>query len=103
MDHPEKLPDLMNVISDCLVRGAYLDTRHASDRQSERDITREEILQVLRHGYHEKRKDRFEERFSAWNYAVRGKTVDRRGLRVIVSFDKAGMMIITAIAFDKRR
>ncbi len=91
----------MKVISESVKAGKYLDTRHATDRKNERLITRPEILYILKHGYHEKRKDKFEEQYQTWNYAVRGKTIDRRNLRIIVSFDPSGMLIITAIDLDK--
>lgn len=58
------------------------------------------MLYVIRHGYHEKRKDSFSEEYQGWNYAIRGKTIDRRSLRVVVSFDESGMLIITAIDLD---
>jgi hypothetical protein len=87
----------MATIKICLESGRYLDTRHSFDRKMERQITRPEVLYVLSHGFHEKRKDKFEELFNAWNYAVRGRTVDRRELRVAVSFDENGLLIITAI------
>ena len=74
-----------------------MDTRHGNERQRERQITRPEIFFVLRHGHHEKKKDKFDAHYSAWNYSVQGKTVDRRELRIIVSFDENGMLIITAI------
>ena len=60
-------------------------------------LTRPEILFVLRKGHHGKKKDKFDDLHQAWNYSVRGKTVDRRNLRIIVSFDENGMLIITAI------
>jgi len=102
MRHPEKLPDLMSVIQTCIEDGRYLDTRHASERQNERRINRPEILYVLKHGYHEKKKDKFDEFYQVWNYAVRGKTIDRRELRIVVSFDEASeMLIITAIELTK--
>ena len=87
----------MALIKTCLDEGRFLDTRHAIERKTERQITRPEILFVLRRGHHEKKKDRFDERYRAWNYSIRGKTVDRRELRVIISFDENGMLIITAI------
>lgn len=90
----------MDQIHICLEKGSYLDTRHAIDRQNERQIARPEILYVLKNGYHEKRKDKFDEAYKSWNYSVRGKTVDRRELRVIVSFDESGMLIITAIDLE---
>lgn len=87
----------MIVIKTSLESGQYLDTRHAEERQKERLITRPEVLFVLGHGHHEKKKDKLEERYQSWNYSIRGKPVDKRELRVIVSFDENRMLIITAI------
>jgi len=91
----------MEAIRRSLDSGNYLDTRHAHERQEERRITRPEVLYVLRYGHHEAKKDRFDEPFKAWNYAVRGKTIDRRDLRIIVSFDESAMLIITAIEIGR--
>ena len=91
----------MTTIAACIEEGRYLDTRHATERQHERQILRSDVLHVLQDGYHEKRKDTFDESFKAWNYAIRGKTVDKKDLRIIVSFDSAGMLIITAIDLSK--
>ena len=74
----------------------YLSTVHADLRALQRKILLPDLLYVLRTGYHEKSKDRYDVAYDAWNYAVRGRTVDRRELRVIVSFDENGMLIITA-------
>jgi Domain of unknown function (DUF4258) len=93
----EKIARLKDQITECLDAGRYLDTRHANERQAERMIIRSEVIYVLRNGYHEKRKDKFETQYQAWNYAIRGKTIDKRELRVIVSFDEQNMLIITAI------
>lgn len=95
-----KIDRLLDKISECLDAGRYLDTRHAQDRSQTRAITRPEIVYVLRYGFHEKKKDKFESRYDTWNYAVRGKTVDKRELRIIVSFDENNMLIITAIDLD---
>jgi hypothetical protein len=97
---PPKVPDLLRVVKKHLDEGAYLDTRHAMQRKRERNITLPEIITVLRNGYHEKHKDEFKEQYNAWNYAVRGKTVDGRQLRACVSFDEPGMLLITAIDLD---
>lgn len=100
---PDKLPDLTALISKCVEDGNYFDTRHAEDRQNERSISRLEVIQVLRSGHHEKRKDKFEELYNAWNYSIRGKTLDKRELRIAVSFDETTkMLIITAIAILKK-
>ena len=100
---PEKHSDVMPLIITCIETGNYLDTRHALDRRDERSITRLEVIYVLRNGHHEKRKDEFKEEFNVWNYAIRGKTLDKRDLRIAVSFDKATkLLIITAIEIVKK-
>lgn len=85
---------------ECIRQGRYRDTRHATDRKSERVISLVEITSVINSGYHEKSKDEFKPEYDAWNYAIRGKTVDKRSLRVAVSFDEQLMLIITAIDLD---
>ncbi len=50
--------------------------------------------------WHEKAKDQFSERYESWNYAIRGKTIDLRELRVVVSFDENNMLVITVIDLD---
>ena len=97
MQTRHKIQNLLDRVRLCIEGGHYVDTRHVTDRQSERNITRLEILYVLRNGRHERRKDRYYENYQTWNYAIRGRTVDKRDLRVIVSFDVNTMLIITAI------
>ena len=97
MQHPTKVPNLLEDVHSCLDRGRYLDTRHVTERKLERSITRTEILYVLRTGFHEKKKDKFDEAYNSWNYAIRGKTMDTRELRIIISFGKNNMLIITAM------
>ena len=98
---PPKMADLMDKVREALDSGQYVDMVHAQERQIQRQIIRPEYTYVLRNGYHEARKDTFEEPYNAWNYAVRGKTFDKRDLRVIVSFDDGGMLIITTIEVYK--
>ena len=97
MDRPPKISNLLWIIRKCLDEGRYLDTRHAFQRQLEREITRPEVQNVLQTGFHEVKKDRFDKDYNAWNYAISGKTIDRRKLRVIISFNENNMLIITAI------
>ncbi len=56
---------------------------------------------VLTTGYREAKKDEYKEEHQSWNYAMRGKTVDDRKLRVAVSFDKDDLLIITVIDLEK--
>ncbi len=99
---PDKYPDVISLVRKCLLDGRFLDTRHAKERQTERSITRYEIVHVLESGFHEKRKDQFKKEFGTWNYAIRGKTLERKDLRIVVSFDQeTSLLIITAIEILK--
>lgn len=98
--HPlraEKLPDLMDRIRKCVNSENYAFTKHARERKSEREIVLPDILYVLKHGFHEKKKDCWDETYLSWNYAVRGMTIDKKSLRIVVSFDETEMLIITFI------
>lgn len=98
----DKISDLLARVRLCIEHGTYLDTRHSNERQAERNINRPEILYVLKNGRHEKSKDQFHDKYNTWNYAIRGKTVDKRDIRVIVSFDENNMLLITAIDLGQR-
>ena len=101
MQKPSKIINLIEKVQECVRQGRYLDTTHSIERQRERIITRLEMVHVLLNGFYEKSKDKYEDRFKAWNYAIRGKTVDQRELRIIVSFDENNLLIITAIALER--
>jgi len=71
--------------------------------ESKKRITLPEIIYVLKNGRHEKSKDKFEEMFNSWNYAIRGKTLDNEDLRIIVSFDdERDLLIITALYLERK-
>jgi len=99
---PPKHSDVLGLARACLEAGRYRDTRHATDRRREREITLMEIKTVLATGWHEKARDRYEEEHSAWSYSVRGKTVDRRSLRVVISFEpgERGDLLLLVTAID---
>ncbi len=92
---------LIEKIKACLSSGEFLDSYHAKLRQGEREVLRREIIFVLNHGYHEKARDKFDEHHATWNYSMRGKTIDGKDLRVVISFDKETMLIITVIELGK--
>jgi hypothetical protein len=99
---PPKLPGLMALIQQAIASGRYLETAHAAQRRRERGMSRAEILFVLEHGHHEPAKDQFHEEYASWDYSVRGKTWERRDLRVVVSFDDPHLLIITVIDLVKK-
>ena len=98
--NPTKIPDILDSIHKAIDSGEYIDVTHAQLRKKERKITRAEYKYVLLNGWHEASKDKFNEEFKAWNYSIRGETLDKRKLRVIISFDSDGMLIITVIELE---
>lgn len=96
----EKLPNLLEKIMECLITGNYRLSNHAFERQEERVLLLPDVLHVLENGFHEKAKDRWDELYRAWNYAIRGETVDLQACRVIVSFEDCGLLIITVIRLN---
>ncbi len=97
---PLKLRYLLKLIRLSVSSGHYLDTFHARIRKGERRIDRVEIEYVLKTGWHEKAKDRFDDVHIAWNYAIRGLTLDGKEIRVIVSFLENRMIIITVMEIE---
>ena len=51
----------------------------------ERGLVKPKIEYILKQGHHEARKDRFNNEHSSWDYAIKGKTVDGKILRVVVA------------------
>lgn len=92
--------DILKLIEKAILKGDYIYTGHAEKRLQDREVNRQEVKQVLKSGFHEKKKDQYDETFSEWNYSVKGKTVDKRKLRVVISFDKSNMLIITVIDLE---
>jgi hypothetical protein len=93
----ESTANLLKKIHECLKHEQYRFTKHALERKNQRVVEIPDILFVLRNGRHEKAKDSWDAKFQEWNYAIFGKTIDGEALRIIVSFDESGMLIITII------
>ena len=97
---PRKDPDVLKKVQAAVAAGEFWDMVHAVGRQLERAVTRPEYVHVLRTGYHEKKKDEYKEEHRSWNYAIRGRTIDGRDLRVPVSFDANGRLLIITVIDD---
>lgn len=101
--HKEKTNNLLSLIRHFIETGSFVETLHAQQRQREREIILPDVLHVLMTGYHEKRKDQFDEVWQSWNYAIRGSTTSNEELRVIVAFDEEiALLIITAFYIEDR-
>lgn len=92
---PNQIVNLFEKIERCLDRQKYTQTRHALQRQKEREIDLQDAIYVLKTGRHERRKTIFDNINNTWKYAIRGKTIDNVDLRIIIAFDKEEMIIIT--------
>src|ERR1700680_1391339 len=101
MKRPSKISGVLKKARECIDNGRYYDTSHAVLRKAQRQISLTHILYVLKYGYHEKQKDQYKPEHSDWNYSIRGLTVDRKDVRVIIAFDKDDMLIITVIELER--
>lgn len=100
---PPKMPDVLSLIQEQARSGVFIILPHATLRREERQVTVAGITFVLIHGDREPAKDEFKVEFAAWNYAMRGQTLDGRNLRIAVTFDENAMLIVTVIPLGKRR
>jgi hypothetical protein len=97
-------PDLLSAIRKNLDSGHYWHTAHAVSRALERGIPLPEILFALRRGKRREDLDRFDREFDAWNYVIEGRNPNGDELRVVVSFDSSGrLLIVTVIELSKNR
>jgi hypothetical protein len=99
---PAKNADIVSVVRDAVDRGRYRFTGHADERMAERGIIQPDVVSVLIGGRWVKRKDQFNDRLNAWNYAFE-RTVDGRSLRIIVAEERlphASVLIVTAMEID---
>jgi hypothetical protein len=94
---PSKTTNVLQRVKECIDLGRYYDTRHGGERKIFRSIALPDVLYILKNGFHEKKKDEFKPEHNDWNYAIRGKTVDGRDIRIAVAVDENNMLIITVI------
>jgi len=87
---------LRNQVLQHIKSGKYRLTKHAAEEQAKDEIDLRDTLHVLKTGWHENKKTKFNNAFQTWNYAIRGKTEDLKEVRVIISFSSE-MMIVTVI------
>jgi uncharacterized protein DUF4258 len=99
--NPPKLKNLLKTVRKCIEENRVRQSFHAKQRRKQRKINLPGMMHVLKTGTHEERKDKFDVKFKEWNYAIRGKTIDKIDARIIVSFKNNGMIIITAIVITR--
>jgi DUF917 family protein len=98
---PDKVKNILGIISKAVGLGRLTYSHHANVRMKEREIIKPEVVRVLTSGHHEAKKDQFREDFNSWDYAIKGKTVDGRNLRIVVAFESPNVLVVTAIDLDK--
>ena len=95
---PAKINSPLELARLCLKNGRYVVTYHAKVRQIERVVPLPDVIVAIETGLHEKNRDRFDEHHNTWSYSIRGKSTNRRELRVVISFDdKTQLLIITVV------
>ena len=104
MTKPSKVEDLMEEVSNHVNNGTYVYSHHALERQGQRNVIDPEVEHVLLTGWWDKQNDRRSaEHGDEWTYAIRGRTIDQRRLKIIVAFDEEEppwLVVVTVIDLD---
>lgn len=95
-NRPSQVENLIEAIKEHLKTGNIRFSEHAIIRKKERHISPQDAVYVLKNGYHEKGKTTFDELNKTWKYAVRGKTLDKEEIRIIVAIVDE-VIVITVI------
>lgn len=105
MKKTPKIPKarLLAAVRKAATEGSIFYSVHALERLEERGIITLEVRYVLKTGRHEHVKDEYKVEHNAWNYAIRGKTLDGRDLRIAVAIDSEGVLVVTAIDLDRSK
>ncbi len=86
---PPKRDDPLGVARRLFGARRYFDTRHSgTESRPDRDVSIDELGEVLSNGFREPSRDRYDEGLGTWSYSIRGKTDDDRELRIPVAFEK---------------
>ena len=105
--------ELFSLIEKKINEAKYIFVSHATQRLSERFVNQLDVLNILKGkpGYERKRnkvKDSYENQYYSelpqdWKYCIEGREVDDIKIRIIISFEKDLMPIITVINITKRK
>lgn len=107
---PQKKKDheLWKLIDEKISDGNYLFLSHAKQRLKERSVSDFEVLDILENKLHRKRKrikskDVYKSGYADWCYCIEGNNLDKKKIRIIISFNDNLMLIITVIRIDDGR
>lgn len=80
-------------------QGKIIPTLHAIERMAERRILPAHVERVLRHGTldPDPGRIRFDEEYGEWSYAVIGRDLDGRRIRVVFALIAPDVLLITAV------
>ena len=95
-----KIIDLIRQVRALLEVGNLRYSVHAEIRMAQRKIIKPEVEFILRRGHHTPKRDKFNEEYKLWDYAIEGKAVDNRKLRIIVAFVEPNILVVTVINLD---
>jgi hypothetical protein len=101
---PKKKSDkeLFALLDIKIANAEYIFKKHARQRQIDRTISELEVLDILegksrRNRHRNKNKDKYEEGREDWNYCIEGQNLDKKKIRIIISFESNMIPIITVM------
>ncbi|NGX42386.1 MAG: hypothetical protein K940chlam7_00666 [Chlamydiae bacterium] len=92
--------ELEKLVSNVIDVGSYRYSRHALQRQDERRINHHQIIQTLLRGERYEEQDRWQRKFSCWNYAYRFHDKEFCESPIIVIVNVETKVIIITVMWD---
>lgn len=99
---PKETDDLIALARRCVETDRVRYSEHGTERSSERVILQPHVEHVLRNGWWEKRRDRYDP-LEGWSYSIRGEDADRRQLRVVVAIVSPDLLVVTCYELEGER
>lgn len=96
--------ELFEAIKHSLENGEYYFSDHGDVRSKTRkNVNDLEVVKILEGDdkWHEAGKDKYVKGHKDWNYHIRGRNSDEDQIRIAISFDESGMVVITVINLDE--
>jgi hypothetical protein len=103
-DEKLKGKKLLEAIRQLISLNRIRSSRHFQEREKQRKIFLWEALHALQQGFHDEQRDEWDHKYQVWKYAIIGRTLDGRQLRVVVSIlVDEGLLLITVYDLNKKK
>ena len=92
--------ELRKILRNYIDNGLFVFSEHAEDQMEERGFVEDDVVRVLKSGFHDEKFDSWSNEFWCWKYNFRGTTVGGGKMRVV--FSLCNMCVIITVINEGR-